>query len=169
MGSWSYKNVTDFQQNRCFDNKRRNLRNCLVSDNFEESKCLACERGFYLNESSFTCESCDLKHEGCLECAQNYCFKCEPGYNLIGGKCVKDNFQLPYCVQRQDLKCIQCETNFINRDGQCVCDKSFTIDNNVCVLCKESIPGCVSCGQDRTCQQCDKGLYLSPDKTECTP
>lgn len=101
----------------------------MISDNYEESKCLACERGFYLDEERFECKSCDGMQEGCLECAQGFCFKCEEEFNLVDGHCIRDDFHIPYCIEREGLSCKKCEKNFIIRDGKCACEQTFTVQN----------------------------------------
>ena len=139
------------------------LNNCLISDNYEDDKCLSCERGFFLNEKTFKCAPCSSLQPGCSECASNYCFRCEQGYNLVDGDCLSDDFTIPFCLERSGKSCLKCDSNFMLRNGTCICDKQYTLQDNKCQLCSETIENCVSCSQDAKCTQCESGLFVTPE------
>ena len=92
------------EEGKCLDCKilDENCKSCDLSYFYYiYDRCLSCENGYYLNEYGECSLNCTDKN--CLSCsmAQNIeiCYKCQEGYKLENGKCIK-------C---QDINCLKCD------------------------------------------------------------
>ena len=121
---------------------------CLVCSN--QSKCLKCYPGFYL----------DLENSKCLQC---------PGNSLV---CIKNNktqkVNILGCKQsfyfsRKSNRCLKNFANCVLQDElECKeCKKGFRLANSKkkCIVCGDH---CLDCKDDRVCLNCESTFFYDP-------
>jgi hypothetical protein len=140
----------------------------------DESKCLTqCSEGYYLNQSSRTCNRCISpcktcsSETSCLSCnsgslfyrSQNQCLTlCPNGITVISNnECVECDKNCKTCVTSTD-KCTSCPTWLVLHNNKCLsdCPIAYTKIAGSCVQCGLN---CLQCqGENKTCLQCADGF-----------
>lgn len=126
---------------------------------------MLCQAGFYPVEDR--CDPCKEIDKDCEACKENgVCTKCKGSLFPAANGTV--------CMNKLE-HCLSDPINYaIDQDGDYYCpkcDKGYTWfkddDEKECEECAEAIPGCEVCDFHGTCRRCEKGMFLSMDKTEC--
>ncbi|EGR34583.1 neurohypophysial n-terminal domain protein, partial [Ichthyophthirius multifiliis] len=182
-------------ENGCFecekqDNSNFSCFSCIFGFFLYNQQCLdKCPDGFFANENSLKCESCEFP---CILCEKekNRCNSCvqldEKGEELVlfKNKCIYKSSCPPFffidsinrqclicegnCIQCQDksTSCTQCKNGLFAYNLQCIneCPLGFFNDLNQgkCSQCSEI---CVSCKNNPfECFQCKNGFFFYQNK-----
>lgn len=146
---------------------------CQLGTYLKNGICVTeCEKGYYMNVNSRTCEPCDSK---CSECSKQVeCKTCKTNFFLFEGKCI-EKCPKGYkeigntCVPCKDVKCskcdstlekcIDCDSPYLKNDDACVnpCPVNRVPENGICVPCKDN---CSLCHSNKDCDKCEKGFFM---------
>ena len=83
--------------------------------------------------------------ELCLVCSQqgDYCFECEAGYFVLGGKCLACSEKMSHCLEcsGDGATCKKCDDNYSIKKNQC-CNTGLQAE---CEQCSDDGDGCSQC------------------------
>lgn len=101
--------------------------------------CTSCNNGFYLDDTTFTCEACAQDCLTCNNCGTDKCTSCVEGKILVNGECICDASCLT-CDGITARDCTSCPEHKVVVDGECQeCDTS-------CAECSNpTATGCIEC------------------------
>ena len=142
---------------------------------YNETTCLECKKGYYLNENN-ECETLNKQMESCKhtipgnpdKCAicknryyrdQTYCKKCINNCSICFEentciKCEDEYFLLTNTTQCISYnKLINCKTK--THSGCIECENKYYINKQYCSLCSETIKHCSTCSNGNQCNECE--------------
>ena len=102
--------------------------------------------------NKFKCKQCSGSKESL------YCIKCEIGYELKDGVCIKST-----CDTGENEKCLTCKSE-IGKENECLdCNEGYyiplnSINKSKCIKCP--INGCSRCNENGVCESCQ--IYQKP-------
>ncbi|EGR29081.1 leishmanolysin family protein, putative, partial [Ichthyophthirius multifiliis] len=122
-----------------------------------------CPKGTFANDTTNTCEICELT--GCDQCA-----KCPKGCLKCSRQCVSfcPENQFADIEQRKCVSIITCEQGSYYWQNKCYdkCPRGTLTENNQCLLCPQ---GCLECPSQQICSQCDnKNGWILQNNESCT-
>ncbi|GAB1228111.1 hypothetical protein ENUP19_0374G0022 [Entamoeba nuttalli] len=146
-----------------------------------QSHCVECEYGYYLNP---TTRICTKYTNGCIIGTKTYCYQCESGYVKVNGECQGMNkctkSERNYCLKCsngykiENNKCVKDEEECYYEGNECVsCSNGYTLNNGKCVS-KENKNGKneeIYCENGKyinnnTCIECTKSSICNSDDIE---
>lgn len=146
------------------------LSNCRVCSGLQQSICIECGQGFYLN-SNYGCSLCSM---GCSACTPAGCTTCLSGYNLAvsNGATICAplcNFPCASCNNNSPNSCTSCLFGYTLSGTTCTVSTCSTDSTNSCYYCGVGsvlVNGaCTACGSN--CWRCNPS---SPSQcTSCPP
>lgn len=174
-------------------------KNCLdaeCSDSVCINECLSCHNNVLTEKLNCKPDNyCVDPH--CISCRNiniGFCDKCEIGYRLEFGSCVKcEDPNCLNCDYTLDGKCNSCKNQYYLINGTCYsknqkdecdssienCEKCYIGDDKYCFECLEgyslsngkciecNISNCLRCSKRNTCIQCSEGFILDSSKNQC--
>lgn len=164
--------------------------NCRVCSGQQQSNCISCGQGFYLNPTNATgtcmpcpagCSSC-TSTGSCLTCFSSFvltvnattafctqtcpypCASCSPLYNTLCQTCI-----LGFYLNAKNNSCLLNTTN-INTGSAVYCGfgSYYNPGNSSCVPCGANCLRCVA-GNPNSCTSCTYGFYLEMTNSTCQP
>lgn len=151
---------------------------CRLCSNY--TTCAACQDFYQFDQNKVCVKIGCLAVPGCLECAfEEYCFRCEEGFELVDGYCLMYSGCPPQCTGcLASGVCITCAEPYFQYGGRCLqtaclegCAGCELSDNEVCAVCQsghELTPegACIADNCNDVCPRCDldDGLYCSKCK-----
>ena len=138
-------------------------KSCLTCD---INGCTSCNQGFYLNNTSKTCETCHPKCETCNSAGNdknNSCTKCKDINDiLINGNCISEcgvgEYKDENSCKPCQSSCATCENGY-----SCLtCLNGYYFNNNQCPSCHENCDSCEKGGDEKNnnCLNCKNNYYL---------
>jgi len=126
--------------------------------------CIACKTNFVYSSGTCPAGSCPQAH--CIQCGNQGCYKCSPGYTLFSKVCI------PECprgsIMNEEGKCISCShlygSNCVdcNRTQCTECSSDFFLNSkSVCSSCSEEYGvTCAKCYASN-CLECRAGSWMT--------
>lgn len=143
----------------------------VIEDNYVCSQCLD---GFYQDEYTNECYSCDDEVNMCTSCYQEwgsvFCSEC-------GGGLMPEYDQM-YCIPRFD-HCADADLDeqplnlAVDEDYQMyyceTCEDGFYWDEDLMICGECSVENCELCSDYNTCDTCQEGFIVQLDQRSCFP
>lgn len=126
-------------------------------------KCLACEKGFFFDSDSFTCNpTCkdgfyaDILTNSCKKCIQD-CFTCNNG--ITCSSCISNLYFLDINYASSQL------LNLTFKSSKCYddCPNGY-FNNKKSNMCEKCYSNCLYCDVNKICSKCEQGYYLFNSK-----
>ncbi|EWS73119.1 zinc finger lsd1 subclass family protein (macronuclear) [Tetrahymena thermophila SB210] len=178
--------------------------NCKTCDNVSKSNCKSCNSPlfldlnskkcvspcpskFYGNQSTQTCDKCEITCQECSGPNSNQCTKCSNDLYLDDNKCVKicspgkfSNLSTNNCDPCDKMKCKECDgsstnctkcnSNLYLHHNTClaICPKGYyaNLSNGKCDPCNTSCETCFGPNPDQ-CTNCKGELLFDPVSKKC--
>ncbi len=144
--------------------------------------------------ANHTCNSCSGAISNCAECNNpNTCLACQPGYDLVNGKCELHDCGQGQYLNMDDGQCYSCSNgckSCTDEDSCTACEVAYNLDSGYCIAktCSEGLylnsatGECLSCPSTCTacstvmssaetsqCTKCAEGYALDSSTGECRP
>ncbi|KAL4449881.1 hypothetical protein ABPG74_015000 [Tetrahymena malaccensis] len=178
--------------------------NCKTCDNLSKSNCTSCNSPlfldlkskqcvnpcpskFYGNQSTSTCDKCEITCQECTGQNSNQCTKCSGDLYLEDNRCVSkcspgkfsnkstnncDLCDKKKCKECEDssTKCTKCNQNMYLHEYSCyaTCPKGYYADlsSGKCAHCNSSCETCFGPNADQ-CTNCKGDLLFDPVSQKC--
>lgn len=138
---------------------------CLTCNNNIKNFCETCNLGYYLDNNTGSCNSCEV--DNCVKCERkSECHLCIEQYVPLNGICFKT------CQTGENEKCHSCNNTLFEITENCLdCNEGFylPIDSEDRTKCKSCGIGCLNCYgkvNESICYKCKEGFLLY--NNECT-
>ncbi|EGR31290.1 neurohypophysial n-terminal domain protein [Ichthyophthirius multifiliis] len=127
-----------------------------------------CQEGYYYDQDTRECASCQTKFGNCLQCTQNSCSQCVTGYLILDSdtQCIKstliDKHIGDHCHEGCDIcylsgECMEClDGYYINLEEN---------EDTTCVICTSKFDNCQRCTKN-SCTRCQAG-YSKNNSDQC--
>ena len=117
-----------------------------------QCKALTCDSDKYAADHE--CKSCSGAIANCATCnSASVCTGCQPGYNVVNGKCELRDCGAGMYLNMDDGQCYACSNGCKSCTGpdSCTeCEKAYNLESGYCIA-----------------KTCEEGMYLNSETGEC--
>ena len=117
-----------------------------------QCKALTCDADKYAENHE--CKSCSGAISNCATCSSSsVCTGCQPGYNVVNGKCELRDCGAGMYLNMEDGQCYSCSNGCKSCTGpdSCTeCEKAYNLESGYCIA-----------------KTCEEGMYLNSETGEC--
>ncbi|EGR27299.1 neurohypophysial n-terminal domain protein [Ichthyophthirius multifiliis] len=128
-----------------------------------------CQEGYYQDQDTHECVSCEPNFGNCIQCTQSSCSKCATGYLILNSetKCIKDTLIDKYTGDHCNEGCDICY-----QSGECMeCRDGYYLNFDdkgdiTCLSCTSKIENCQRCTKN-SCTRCQTGFSNDNSENQC--